>query len=188
MNAHMLHLMRHAAPQTTGLLLGQLDMPPDPDAVPLCVERARAIHFTQVISSDLIRAAIPAERIAAAARVPHHADPRWRELHFGAWEGADPSTLPAAETARFWDAPDDNPPPGGERWSDLRRRVQGALVHIDQPTLVLSHAGSMRAALSLLCGFSYRQAWAIDLPYAALLSLRVWPGETPTAQITALTT
>jgi alpha-ribazole phosphatase len=46
----------------------------------------------------------------------------------------------------------------------------------------------MRAALTLLCGFSYGQAWAIDLPYAALLSLRFWPGDRPSAQITGLVT
>ncbi len=46
----------------------------------------------------------------------------------------------------------------------------------------------MRAALHLLCRFDLRQTWAVDLPYAALLSLRVWPGEDRFAQITGLRT
>ena len=57
-----------------------------------------------------------------------------------------------------------------------------------RPTLVVTHGGVLRAALAVLCGFEQRHLWSIDLPYAALLSLRVWPGETPAAQITGLRT
>jgi alpha-ribazole phosphatase len=39
-----------------------------------------------------------------------------------------------------------------------------------------------------LCGFPLAQLWAIDLPYAALLSLRVWPGARLSAQIVGLAT
>jgi len=44
----------------------------------------------------------------------------------------------------------------------------------------------MRAALAVLCGFDMHQTWAVDLPYNCLLTLRVWPGATPTAQIAGL--
>ena len=188
MSGIALHLMRHAAPQTPGLLLGHMDAPPDATAMQLCVDRSRTFAFDRLISSDLARASTPAARIAAVRQVPHHIDPRWRELHFGEWEGADPSTLPADEIGRFWSDPDDHPPPGGESWSALCERVAAALRDIDQPTLVLTHAGAIRGALTTLCGFTYQQAWAIDLPYAALLSLRVWPGSKGGAQITGLIT
>lgn len=188
MSPFTLHLMRHGAPQTPGLLLGHMDAPPDADAMQLCVERSRDIAFDQLISSDLERAHTPAALIAADRQVPHQIDARWRELHFGEWEGADPSTLPSDQISRFWSAPDDYPPPGGERWSDLCLRVASALREINRPALVLSHAGAMRGALTTLCGFTYQQAWAIDLPYGALLSLRVWPGDMPGGQITGLLT
>ena len=51
---------------------------------------------------------------------------------------------------------------------------------------VVAHGGSMRAALHGLCGFDQRQLWAFELPYAALLSLRVWLGEHPSAQLAGL--
>lgn len=188
MTPFALHLMRHGAPQSPGLLLGHSDAPSDPAAMQPCIDRARTIDFAQVISSDLVRASAPAAQIAAERQIPHHTDARWRELHFGEWEGADPATLAPLALGRFWDAPDDYPPPGGERWTDLRLRVEKTLASIDQPTLIVSHAGAMRAALTLLCGFTYTQAWAIDLPYAALLSLRVWRGEALSAQITGLAT
>lgn len=183
-----LHLMRHGDPQTLGLLLGHMDAPPDTDAMHLCLERSRTVAFDQLISSDLVRASMPGALIAADRQVPHHIDARWRELHFGEWEGADPAMLPADDIGRFWSAPDDHPPPGGERWSDLCLRVTAALSEIDRPALVVSHAGAMRGALTTLCGFTYQQAWAIDLPYGALLSLRVWPGDVPGAQLTGLLT
>ena len=49
------------------------------------------------------------------------------------------------------------------------------------PTLIVTHAGAIRAALHILCGFGWRQLWAFDLPYGAAVSLRVWPGMPPGA-------
>ena len=171
-----------------GLLLGHSDMLPDPAAMQLCIERSRALTFECLISSDLARARTPAARIAAARQLIHREDARWRELHFGAWEGADPATLPVDEARRFWSSPDDSPPPGGETWSALCHRVGAALGEVSQPALVLTHAGAIRGALAVLCGFTYQQAWAIDLPYAAVITLRLWPGDSPGAQITSLVT
>ena len=54
------------------------------------------------------------------------------------------------------------------------------------PTLVVTHAGAMRAALHILCGFDQRQLWAFDLPYAVRLTLHIWPGEPRTAQLVEL--
>jgi len=43
--------------------------------------------------------------------------------------------------------------------------------------IVVSHAGAMRAAVSVLTGLDHRGVWAFNLPYGALLSIRVWRGE-----------
>lgn len=183
-----LHLMRHGPPERPGLLLGHLDAPPDQIGLALCRDRAQPLDFARIISSDLARAHQPATRIAADRAVPHQRDSRWRELNFGAWDGCDPATLPADALAAFWDDPDTNPPPAGESWTDLRTRVAAALSDVNDDALILAHAGSIRAALSILCGLDYRQSWTVDLSYGALLSLRVWPGSPTSAQITGLTT
>jgi alpha-ribazole phosphatase len=107
-------------------------------------------------------------------------------LDFGEWDGLLPAEVEAQALGRFWEDPDAAPPPGGERWSALVARVSAGLEAIDASTLVVSHAGAIRAALAATCGFDYRQLWGFDLPYGSVLSLRLWRGEAPAAQITGL--
>jgi alpha-ribazole phosphatase len=187
MSGILVHLMRHGAPYEPGLLLGHRDDAPTPVGIARCVSRSAALAFERVISSDLRRSSIPAAQIAAMRRLPHSLDPRWREIDFGAWDGMAPHQLDPAVQARFWDDPEAFAPPGGERWSQLCARVGEAVAAIDRASLILTHGGAMRAALSVLFGFDHRQVWAFELPYGALVSLRIWPGEgLPAAQILSL--
>lgn len=182
-----LHLLRHGAPQGAGRLLGRTDAAPTPAGIGACLAQARAPAFTTLISSDLARAQAAAQAIAVEHGLELALDPRWRELDFGAWDGLAPAEVEPPALARFWDDPEAHAPPGGERWSDLVARVTAALDALSPgPTLIVCHAGAIRAALAALCGFSQHQTWAIDLPYAACLSLRIWPGEQRSAQITGL--
>lgn len=187
MAGRLLHLMRHGAPAITGRLLGHEDWPATDAGIADCVARAAALDVKAIVSSDLVRARAAAEAIGAERNMVPQVDPRWRELNFGAWDGADPAALDAAALANFYADPDISPPPGGERWSALMARVDAAIAGLPpEPTLVVTHGGAMRAALALLCGFDQRQLWTFDLPYAACLTLRLWPGERPFAQIVGL--
>lgn len=187
MTGFALHLLRHGAPETPGLLMGRTDGAPTADGIAACVAQAQDLGIERLIASDLRRSRAAGEAIGAALGVPLIIDPRWRELDFGDWDGEAASTVDRDAFGRFWDDPDANPPPGGERWSALVARVSVAIVDLlPVPTLIVAHGGTMRAALNSLCGFDQRQLWTFDLPYAALLSLRVWPGERPGAQIAGL--
>jgi len=185
-----LHLMRHGEPEGAGRLIGHADAAPTSVGIAACVERARSLALEVLVASDLSRARLAAEAIGGHMAMTPTTDPRWRELDFGAWDGRLPAEVNAAALARFWDDPDAHAPPGGESWSAILSRVSCALSELAaRSTLVVTHAGTMRAALAALCGFGLQQAWAFDLPYAGLLSLRVWPGEGAeprTAQIVAL--
>lgn len=188
MSDKVVHLVRHGPPRRTGLLLGHTDEPPADPAGGLqgCVPDSLAV--SRVVSSDLLRALAGAETLATMRGVEPCIDPRWRELNFGAWDGLASEAVPHTTLARFWDDPDACAPPGGERWSCLRNRVAEALADLDDASLVVTHAGAMRAAVSVLTGLDHRQVWAFDLPYGALLSIRIWPGDAPSGQITALHT
>jgi alpha-ribazole phosphatase len=189
MSGFLVHLLRHGAPIRPGLMLGHGDVAAIAPAAPALIARGTGQDISGIVSSDLRRAAQSGQAIAAAAKRPLTLDARWRELDFGAWDGQAPADLPADELARFWDDPDRCPPPDGERWSALTARVGRALADLSAATLVVTHAGAMRAALCILTGLDHRQGWAIDLPYGALLSLRVWPGgDRPSGQIVGLQT
>jgi len=177
-----LHLLRHGAPVLPGRLMGRTDCAPTPEGIAACVAQAEDLGVERIVSSDLKRARAAAEAIGPAA-----IDPRWRELDFGDWDGLAPDQVDPAALARFWEDTDANPPPGGERWSALVARVSDAIDALAPvPTLVVSHGGAIRAALHLLCGFDQPRLWAFDLPYGVLVSLRVWPGDKPSAQIVGI--
>lgn len=183
-----LHLMRHGAPERPGLLLGRTDDAPTAAGIAACRAAARRLDIEALVHSGLRRTIAPARAIAEDRARLLAEDARWRELDFGLWDGLAPDSVAPAALARFRDDPDASPPPGGERWSALVARVTAALGALPpRPTLVLTHGGTIRAALAALFGFSPAQLWAFDLPYAACLSLRLWPGEDrPTALITEL--
>jgi alpha-ribazole phosphatase len=182
-----LHLLRHGAPARPGRLIGRTDDEPTPEGVAACVVQALDLQVEQLVTSDLRRAHHAADAIARVTGVVPRIDPRWRELDFGDWDGMASNEIDSATLGRFWDDPDANPPPGGERWSALTARVSDALgALVPASTLIVTHGGAIRAALHRLCGFEQRQLWAFDLPYGVLVSLRIWPGDRPTAQIAGL--
>lgn len=182
-----LYLLRHGEPEGAGRLIGATDAAPTAAGIAACARQARDLGVQALIASDLSRARAAGEAISTETGVALAIEPRWRELDFGAWDGLAPGEVDGQALARFWDDPDRFPPPGGERWSALVGRVSAAIADLAvRPTLVVTHGGAMRAALAVLCGFSVRQTLAIDLPYAGLLALRVWPGDTPAAQIVGL--
>ncbi|MBH1944998.1 histidine phosphatase family protein [Erythrobacter sp. YJ-T3-07] len=172
-----LHLMRHGPPLRAGLMLGHHDEPAAPGAHHTLVEHAEDLGAAEVVSSDLSRASDGARAIADARALPLSIDPRWRELDFGEWDGKASAALDPRQLKDFWSDPDAYPPPDGERWSDLLGRVGNAIADLDRPAIVVSHAGAIRAAVSVLTGLDHRAVWAFDLPYGALLSIRVWRGE-----------
>ncbi|NML95742.1 histidine phosphatase family protein [Novosphingobium olei] len=186
MSAFHLHLMRHGAPETSGLLLGHTDMPASLAGIAACVQQVTDLSFGTVVASDLQRCAVTADGIAGSRALPVTRDPRWRELDFGAWDGLNPARADSTALARFWNDPEADPPPGGERWSSLVARVDAALGSIAGDTLVVTHGGAIRAAMACLFGFEQRHLWAFDLPYACVVSLRLWPGTPRIAQIVGL--
>lgn len=188
-----LWLLRHGTPEQTGALLGWTDVPLSSKGAREAETQARRLAeqgVQRIITSDLARcretATLVAQRLARHA-LPVAEDARWRELNFGAWDGLSSRAIPPASLARFQADPDQHPPPGGERWQDLRLRVGEALEALTpHPTLIVAHGGSMRAALSVLLGWPLDHCWAIDLPYGVLVRLNLWETRPRTTQLTGL--
>ncbi|WP_447725290.1 histidine phosphatase family protein [Sphingomonas koreensis] len=187
MSARTLYLMRHGAPVLTGRMLGRTDCEVTSDGIAACRTQAEGLAVAHIVASDLKRASRCGEAIAADLSGSLTIDSRWRELDFGTWDGLASGAIDAEALGRFWNDPDSNPPPDGERWSALIARVAEAIDDLPaKPILVVTHGGAMRAALHVLCGFPLPQLWAFDLPYASVLALRVWDGPSRKGQIMGL--
>lgn len=187
-----LHLMRHGAPLTTGLLLGHHNMPSTQQGEAQILARAGGLTFDRLIASDLSRCASPAQKIAASSGMPLSLDPRWRELDFGEWDGLPPAEIDAKRLAKFWQDPDTHAPPKGETLSALSHRIGMALNDFTAGSaLVVTHGGAIRAALHHLLGWPHPHCWSIALPYAVRLTLGLWrDGDSSTGwrgQLEALT-
>lgn len=135
--------------------------------------------FTRVITSDLGRAQQTAEVIG-----PAEPDPRWRELHLGAWEGLgveqirlrDPDVLAAIA------AGDEFAIPGGETSSEFAGRL--GLAYDDlvasledgDDVAVVSHGGVIETTVARVLGFGAGFA-PIQLPTnTALTTVRIDAG------------
>ncbi|MEM7493959.1 MAG: alpha-ribazole phosphatase [Pseudomonadota bacterium] len=152
-------LLRHTTPDIDeGVCYGQTDLD-----VLATFEReaenalAALPPFQQIISSPLVRCRKLAEFIADRTGLSVQRDERLMEMNFGNWEGQPWSDIPRAEIDAWASDFIHASPHGGESVAMLRRRVHRALSDIartEKPSLVVTHSGVMRAALSKGDGFA----------------------------------
>lgn len=114
-----------------------------------------------IVSSPARRCLDFACEAAAERGIACSVDPDWRELDFGAWEDLRPDEAAARDAdfhAAFVRDPRRCAPPGGETLDALDARVNAALGRLGEsaraPTLVVTHAGAMRAVLAQVLGLS----------------------------------
>ncbi|RJE79757.1 histidine phosphatase family protein [Paracoccus sp. JM45] len=144
-----LSILRHAPSVTGGRLAGRRDVPADcSDHAALTRAAARVGTHDQIVCSAALRCRQTAQ---ALGLVWDRLDPKLWEQDFGAWEGLpadrlpDLGPLPTVELAR-------HRPDGGESFDDLAARITPALQSLDRDSLLVAHAGTVRAALSLVVG------------------------------------
>lgn len=145
----MIHLIRHAEPAITGVLLGRTD-PPLADVVVRQVELAAAVVYV----SPLRRAVESAERMFPGRE--YQLRPALAERDMGQWDG-----LAWAEIERLWPAESQEAladwraftPPDGEPWPQFAGRVKAVFEEIRQfpSCAVVAHLG-VNAALWELAG------------------------------------
>ena len=114
-----------------------------------------------VVSSPARRCLDFARELAASRQIDCAVDDGWRELDFGAWETLSPLDAAARDAeahAAFVRDPRRAAPPGGETLDALDARVGAALNRLGEaaraPTLVVTHAGAMRAVLAQVLGLA----------------------------------
>jgi alpha-ribazole phosphatase len=166
-----------------GLCYGRLDLGLGPGAgAEIARACALAPRARRIVTSPAARARALAEALAERDGLKPEPDPRLRELDFGAWEGRPWAEIDRAESDPWAEDPEHRAPPGGERFADLRARVTAALAGLSPGTLVVTHAGPVRAARMLAEGLSFAAVFAEPVPHAkpiaipALGEAATWPG------------
>lgn len=165
-------ILRHAPPLGQGRLAGRRDIQAD------CADDAAMARMRRRIAALLgpspALLSSPARRcLQTAAALGLGQPPCLPELweqDYGAWEGQaygelpDLGPLPVAELALYR-------PEGGESFEDMARRVRPVLAGLDRDTLVVGHAGTVRAALSMVVGPA---ALSFSVAPLSLTVLRRW--------------
>ncbi len=196
MNSTDFILLRHGEPELRGCFLGRLNSPATQRGIESCINAVSGIDICHIISSPLRRSVAAAEAIAEGLGLQVAFDPRWQELDFGAWDGRSAQEIGQSEARQlqdFWTDPDLHPPPEGERWSEIKDRVSAAMKEtaercFERPVLVVSHAGAIRAAMAVACGFGFAETMRLDLPYATQIHLTMFdePGPAPSGLVRRL--
>lgn len=149
-----LMVLRHAPAITGGRVAGRRDVAADcSDIAALDALRVRLDRLCEAGADVLVS---PARRCRQTARALALADracvhPALVEQDHGMYEGVrhdlvpDLGPLPVAALAR-------HRPQGGESFLDMCARVQPILQALRRDTLIVAHAGTVRAALALVVG------------------------------------
>ena len=172
-----MRLLRHPRTQAPpGLCYGRFDPPPASDAL-ASVEALvpDLLGIATIITSPSPRCALPAQQLTALLNCRLVTDVRLQELDFGQWEGRLWQDISRHESD-YWAAdPLYRAPPGGESFAALQSRVYSVLDELAgddaglKASLLLTHAGPIRAIWMRTSAMSFDQAFRTPVPYATVM-------------------
>lgn len=186
--------VRHA-PVTVndGRCYGQSDLPCDIDNLAVFEGLARklprdavwvtsALKRTHLTAEGIVRAGLPGPDPIPGPGVVQ--EPELNEQHFGEWQGrkyADIAEMQADKLHRFWLAPADMAPPGGESFVHLTARACRAIARLDQAhagrdIIAVTHGGTIRVALGLALGLAPEAALAFSIDNCSLTRIERFDG------------
>jgi alpha-ribazole phosphatase len=166
-----------------GSIYGQTNPPADCSDAPVFAGLAALLPTAPVwVASHLQRAQQTARAIlAATAGAAVHTEglviePDLAEQNFGEWQGLTFDEIAAkrgVEHHRFWVAPAQEAPPGGESFVDVVTRVDRAVrrltaAHSGRDIAAVAHGGTIRAALAVALGLDAERALSFDIGNCSL--------------------
>jgi len=183
-DATILWLVRHGVPaDVAGRCHGRLDVPLS--AVGIAQARDAASRLAQenisaVYSSGLRRAIETAQVLAEALRLDMTTISALAEIDFGDFEGMtyEEIQLRYPEAFEHWmQYPTDAQFPNGEKFSDMRTRVNGALDwllrhHRNESIAIVAHSGVIRLLLGQALSMPADQIFRLSQSYGAINRIR----------------
>jgi alpha-ribazole phosphatase len=187
------YLVRHGTPAgVTGRCIGHCDVPLSEAGREEMRRLATSLpaEARRIVSSDLTRAVDSARVLAEAMNIPVSTDSRLREMDFGDWDGKDWRDIHAtdADALSHWCGDFVNaPPPGGESLASMAARValwldDPATVRADgetgdsstdSSTIVVAHAGVIRASICIITGVPLQHIFEITVDYGTVAAVLV---------------
>jgi alpha-ribazole phosphatase len=176
-----LTLVRHTRPADgDGRCYGRTDIALGPGfAAEADALAARLPRPDRIVTSPLARCRRLADRLGARLHAPVAVDLDWREIDFGRWEGQPWSDLPRPELDAWAADLLHARPHGGESVALLLARIRRALARCRAApgrTLVVTHAGPIRAALFAAGGGAAAWQRAVGFGEAVTLDAAGDPG------------
>lgn len=173
--------LRHG-PTHQSCFTGWRDVPADlSDTARLARIRAHLPPGAVVVSSDLSRAVATADAVMGGrVRLSH--DARLREFDFGLWDGRHFAEIAAEDpdlSRRYWEAPGDVAPPGGESWNTAAARVEAAVLALAEAhpegVVVVAHFGVILTQIARAQGITPAAALAQPIDPLSLSEIHLGP-------------
>jgi len=144
-------------------------------------------QWDHIVTSPLRRCAQFAHALATTLQLPLTRDARFKEMHFGQWEGrsaAEITTEDPQALARFWRDPDNHPPPGGETLRQFQQRVLAGWQALQETlpgcnVLLVTHGGVIRLLWCHHHQRPLRELLSIEVAHASLHYLPAGPVDKP---------
>ena len=147
-----IYLIRHGKTEANEkhLYCGSLDLPLSPAGIEALRERQYAIAEVRFLTSGMLRAEQTLKILFGD--VPHHIEPRFREVDFGNFEGKSYDQLKDDPAYQAWITGDNeaNVPPNGESGNQMKARVLEAFSELTEDTLLVTHGGVIAAIMAHL--------------------------------------
>jgi len=144
-----------------------------------------------VYASDLQRAMVTAETIAQKFGLPVQAEPAFREVSFGKWEGLTYQQIVAEweeGMTNFLQHPDILEIPGGETFPAVQKRATDKLQelvkkHDGQTIVVVAHGAVLRTMLTAALHMPLQYLWSIRQFNTAVNIVRYDEGANATVEL-----
>lgn len=144
-----LTILRHAPSLAGGRMAGRRDVPADcSDLAGLARQAARIGGGGRIIASPALRCR---QTAAGLGLITDRLEPALWEQDLGAWEDLAPEALPDLGPLSM-SALARHRPEGGESFDDMAARVIPVLQRLQRDSVLIAHAGTVRAALSMVVG------------------------------------
>jgi alpha-ribazole phosphatase len=162
-------LIRHGKVDGPTALYGHTDIPSSVDGIRELQNNIGHIHsknpISHIVSSPLIRCAVPAREFSHTNHLPLHIADGLKEMHFGHWDG-----IPFEQFSdeywqslnRFWDTPASAHAPDGESLKEFAERVIHSWKNLEEKSaqhqLVICHGGVIRIIIAHLLNLDWTNA------------------------------